>query len=119
MQITILVAALAAFSWLVVIGFIALTVMRARQGKKTRGSLTGWLMSLPYLAHFLFFGALPLAFSLLLVFCRWNLLSPIEWIGLKNFVRLGRDIQFYKALGNTLIFIAIYIPLQIKLVVEF
>lgn len=41
MQITILVSALAAFSWLVVVGFIALTVLRARQGKKTRGAVTG------------------------------------------------------------------------------
>ena len=45
MQITILVAALAAFSWLVVIGFIALAVLRARQGKKTRGSLTGIIVA--------------------------------------------------------------------------
>ncbi len=46
MQITILVAALAAFSWLVVIAFIALTVLRARQGKKTRGSITGIIVAL-------------------------------------------------------------------------
>ncbi len=46
MQITILVAALAAFSWLVVIGFIALAVLRARQGKKTRGSLTGIIVAI-------------------------------------------------------------------------
>ena len=46
MQITILIAALAAFSWLVVIGFIALAVMRARQGKKTSGSLTGIIVAL-------------------------------------------------------------------------
>jgi len=41
MQITILISALAAFSWLVVVGFLALAVLRARQGKKTRGSVTG------------------------------------------------------------------------------
>ena len=41
MQITILVSALAFFSWLVVFGFIALTIIRARQGKKTRGAVTG------------------------------------------------------------------------------
>lgn len=46
MQITVLIAALAAFSWLVVIGFIALAVMRARQGKKTRGTLTGIIAAL-------------------------------------------------------------------------
>jgi regulator of protease activity HflC (stomatin/prohibitin superfamily) len=46
MQITILVSALAAFSWLVVIGFLALTVLRARQGKKTRGAVTGIIVAL-------------------------------------------------------------------------
>ncbi|NQS92238.1 MAG: prohibitin family protein [Chloroflexi bacterium] len=45
MQITILVAAFAAFSWLVVIAFVALAVMRARQGKKTRGSITGIIVA--------------------------------------------------------------------------
>ena len=45
MQITILVSALAAFSWLVVIGFLALIVIRARQGRKTRGVLTGIIVA--------------------------------------------------------------------------
>jgi len=46
MQITILISALAAFSWLVVVGFLALAVMRARQGKKTRGTVTGIIISI-------------------------------------------------------------------------
>ena len=46
MQITILVSALAMFSWLVVIGLIALTVLRARQGQKTRGTVTGIIIAL-------------------------------------------------------------------------
>ena len=48
MQITllVLVSSLAAFSWLVVIGFIALAVMRARQGRKTRGAVTGIITAL-------------------------------------------------------------------------
>jgi regulator of protease activity HflC (stomatin/prohibitin superfamily) len=46
MQITILVSALAAFSWLVVVGFIALTVLRARQGKKSQGAVTGIVIAL-------------------------------------------------------------------------
>jgi len=41
MQITILVSALAAFSWLLVVAFLVLTVLRARQGRKTRGTVTG------------------------------------------------------------------------------
>ena len=46
MQITILVSALAFFSWLVVFGFIALTIIRARQGRKTRGAVTGIITAL-------------------------------------------------------------------------
>jgi len=46
MQITILISALAAFSWLVVVGFLALAVLRARQGKKTRGAVTGIIVSI-------------------------------------------------------------------------
>ena len=41
MNITVLVSALAAFSWLLVVAFIALTVLQSRQGKKTRGTVTG------------------------------------------------------------------------------
>lgn len=45
MQITILVSALAAFSWLVVVGFLALAVLRSRQGKKSRGAVTGIIVA--------------------------------------------------------------------------
>ena len=45
MQITILVSALAAFSWLLVVAFLVMTVLRARQGKKTRGAVTGIIIA--------------------------------------------------------------------------
>ncbi len=46
MQITVLVSAFAAFSWLVVLGFIALTLLNVRQGKKSRGAVTGIIVAL-------------------------------------------------------------------------
>ena len=46
MQITVLVSAFAAFSWLVVIGFIALAFLRVRQGNKSRGAVTGIIVAL-------------------------------------------------------------------------
>jgi len=46
MQITVLVSALAGFSWLLVVGFIALIVLRARQNKPTRGAITGVIVAL-------------------------------------------------------------------------
>ena len=46
---------------------------------------------LPYVIFFLAFVAYPLVFSLILVFNRWNIVTPMEWIGLKNFDRLIGD----------------------------
>lgn len=72
-------------------------------------------MSLPYIISFLLFIAFPLVFSLILVFHKWNIVTPMEWVGLRNFIRLFQDIQFFKAIVNTLLFLAIHIPLQIIL----
>ncbi|MFP4549083.1 MAG: carbohydrate ABC transporter permease [Fidelibacterota bacterium] len=73
----------------------------------------GYVMSLPYIISFLVFMAFPLVFSFILVFHKWNIVTPMEWVGLRNFVRLFQDVQFLKAITNTLIFILIHIPLQI------
>ncbi|MFH1618538.1 MAG: sugar ABC transporter permease [bacterium] len=61
----------------------------------------------------LVFTAYPLFFSLYLVFHRWDLITNPEFIGLKNFIFLLHDADFGQALLNTLVFIAIHVPLQI------
>jgi len=68
---------------------------------------------------FLAFVAYPLAFSVILVFHRWNIVTPMEWIGLKNFVRLAQDPLFFTSLWNTLVFLGIHIPLQIVVALGF
>ena len=73
----------------------------------------GYLMVLPYAISFLLFVAYPLIFSLILVFNKWNIVSPMKFIGLGNFQRLIHDVLFWKSLGNTGIFLVIHIPLQI------
>ena len=79
----------------------------------------GYLMVLPYVVFFLAFVAYPLIFSLILVFHRWNIVSPMEWIGLKNFVRLFADLQFQRSIINTGVFVIIHIPLQIVVALAF
>ena len=74
---------------------------------------------LPYLIFFCAFVAYPLVFSLVLVFHRWNIVSPMEWIGLKNFDRLIGDDLFYRSLLNTLTFLVIHIPLQVVVALAF
>ncbi len=75
----------------------------------------GYWFVLPYAIFFLVFVAYPLCFSFILIFHRWNIVTPMEWIGLKNFVRLAQDPLFFKSLTNTLTFLLIHIPLQIVL----
>jgi multiple sugar transport system permease protein len=67
----------------------------------------------PYIIHFIIFVAFPVAFSLVLIFHKWNIISPMEYIGLGNFIRLFNDEFFFKSVLNTLVFLVIHIPLQI------
>lgn len=82
--------------------------------EKMKGeSFTGYVMSLPYVIYFSFFIAFPVGFSFLLIFHKWNIITPMEWVGLRNFARLVNDAQFFHAIWNTMIFLVIHIPLQI------
>jgi ABC-type sugar transport system permease subunit len=84
-----------------------------------KGGRSGLLFSLPSAIFFLAFVAYPLTFSLILVFHRWNIVTPMEWIGLKNFVRLVHDPLVLKAFVNTLVFLLLHIPLQIVVALSF
>jgi ABC-type sugar transport system permease subunit len=82
-------------------------------GESVRKPRVGYLFVSPYIIHFSVFVAFPLVFSFILIFHRWDILSPMQWVGLANFKRLMSDHLFFKSLLNTLIFISINIPLQI------
>ncbi|MFZ0389679.1 MAG: sugar ABC transporter permease [Calditrichia bacterium] len=81
--------------------------------KFNKKKLTPYLMVSPYLIHFLVFVAFPVIFSFVLMFHRWNIISPMEFIGLGNFTRLFQDRMFFRSLFNTIVFLIIHIPLQI------
>jgi multiple sugar transport system permease protein len=80
-----------------------------------RTRLSAYLMVSPYLLHLAVFVAFPVIFSFVLMFHRWNIISPMEFIGLRNFEILFQDRIFFKAIYNTLIFLFIHIPSQIVL----
>lgn len=73
----------------------------------------GFALSTPYVLYALMFVVFPLAFSIYLIFHRWDGMSAPAWIGLKNLQRLVSDPLFYRSLLNTLQFLVIHIPLQI------
>ncbi|NCQ19236.1 MAG: sugar ABC transporter permease [Ignavibacteria bacterium CG_4_8_14_3_um_filter_37_9] len=78
-----------------------------------RKKILPYLLVSPYIVHFLLFVAFPVVFSIVLTFHKWNIISPMEYTGFNNYIRLFNDKTFFKAIGNTLIFLIIHIPLQI------
>ncbi|MBU2575054.1 MAG: sugar ABC transporter permease [Elusimicrobia bacterium] len=78
-----------------------------------RKDAVGYVFTAPYLLFLLVFTAYPLLFSFYLVFHSWDLITPPEYVGLKNFYFLLHDTDFWQALLNTLIFLAIHIPAQV------
>ncbi|MCB0742453.1 MAG: sugar ABC transporter permease [Ignavibacteriae bacterium] len=81
--------------------------------KINKQKILPYLLVSPYLVHFVLFIAFPVVFSIVLTFHKWNIISPMEFVGVKNYVRLFNDKIFFKSMINTLIFLAIHIPLQI------
>ena len=73
----------------------------------------GYYMVAPYVLHLFIFFGYPFLFALILVFHRWDIVTPMEFAGLKNFIRLFRDDLFFRAILNTGLFLVIHIPLQI------
>jgi len=72
-----------------------------------------YLMVSPYLIHLILFIGFPVIFSIILTFHKWNIISPMEYVGFDNFARLFQDRLFWKSLTNTLVFLLVHIPLQI------
>ncbi len=81
--------------------------------KPRRRKWAPYLLLSPYLAHLLLFVLFPVIFSIVLTFHKWNIIAPMEYVGLDNFRRLLQDRLFWRAILNTLQFLMVHIPLQI------
>ncbi|MCL4858922.1 MAG: sugar ABC transporter permease [Caldilineaceae bacterium] len=80
---------------------------------KYQAAFTTWGMLLPYLLGLSLLIVLPSGLALGLAFTRFDALTPPVWIGLGNFERLWQDRLFWVALSNTLIYLALAVPLRI------
>jgi multiple sugar transport system permease protein len=65
----------------------------------------------PSLIGVVAFVAGPIVASLALAFTSWDLLTPPAFVGVRNFERLSRDLEFWAALRHTVTFLAGYVPL--------
>ena len=75
-----------------------------------REKLTLWLMLIPTLIG-LVFGVLGSILATVgLSFTYWDLLTPIKWAGLANYIALFNDPKLTTALTNTFTFSLLYVP---------
>ncbi len=68
------------------------------------------VLLLPSLVGMSAFYILPVVSSFVLSFSKWDLLTPIQWIGFGNYVAALADPAVQQALRNTLLFILGYLP---------
>ncbi|RLD63900.1 MAG: sugar ABC transporter permease [Bacteroidetes bacterium] len=80
---------------------------------KFKKSISPYFFVSPYLIHLILFIVFPVIFSIILTFFKWNIISPMKYVGFDNFIRLFQDRLFWKSLYNTFLFLIIHIPLQI------
>lgn len=79
----------------------------------TREALAGYLFASPFIIGLLFFLIVPMLVSLYYSFCDFNIISSPKWVGLKNFVEIFHDKDFYHSLFITIQFVIISVPLRL------
>lgn len=74
----------------------------------------GYLFIAPWILGFLIFTLFPMVFSAILSFSKWNIVTgttTVQFVGMQNYFRIFHDEHFYNALGVTLKFCLLSIPL--------
>jgi multiple sugar transport system permease protein len=82
-------------------------------GREKREAWSAMIFLSPWIIGFVLFTAGPMIASLVLSFCRWDMISPASWVGLANYREMYHDKLVYKSLSNTIVYSAMAIPLSI------
>ncbi len=80
-----------------------------------RRTLTGYLFIMPFILGFILWFLIPALTAVWLSFQNWNLISPPEYIGFKNFARLADDKLFWQSLKVTVNYTLVSVPLSLVL----
>lgn len=78
--------------------------MKFRHAFLNSQNYAAWVFLLPALVGTLIFIIIPVICSFGLSFAKWDLLNPIQFVGLENYKLLFSDKLFYKILINTVVF---------------
>lgn len=80
-----------------------------------RDNIEGYLFTLPAVIGLFVFVLIPIVASFVLSLTKWDLITDIKFIGLKNYQELFGDEIFLTSLVNTLKWVVLYIPLGLTL----
>jgi multiple sugar transport system permease protein len=93
-----------------------LKTWRELSASRKQEALAGYLFILPWIIGFLVFFAGPIIASFVLSFTRWNIVGDPIWVGWDNYQTIfNTDPRFEKAVGVTLTYALIYLPLEVAL----
>ena len=82
--------------------------------RSSQDTLTAYIFLLPNILGFFLFTLGPVVASFAVSFFNWRLLEPPVFVGWENYQTMFiADPLFYKAVFNTLFFVATYVPLNI------
>lgn len=87
---------------------------RSRRRSPEPPTWVGYAFVAPNLIGFAVFTLLPLLFALAIAFAEWDVVSglgAIEWVGLRNFVDIARDRNFWESARHTLAYAGFGVPL--------
>jgi multiple sugar transport system permease protein len=73
----------------------------------------GWAFVMPAVVLIAIFFLIPIGWSLILSLRSDNLLGASHYIGLKNYTALSKDPTFRSAIGHTLLYTVIFVPVSV------
>lgn len=80
----------------------------------SRNDAIGYAFLAPWLIGFTVFSLGPVLASLYLSFTKFDLLTPAQWIGIDNYVRMfSADARFWQALKVTFVYMMFEVPLKL------
>ena len=75
--------------------------------------LAGWAFVAPAVVLIAVFALIPIGWSLLLSLQSTNLIAPAHYVGLANYKALSKDPAFRSAIGHTIVYTVIFVPVSV------
>ncbi len=80
-----------------------------RRKSRLAKSWTWYLFIAPNVISFLVFTVFVWALLIYLGFTYWNMMTPMKWVGLENYVETWHDPIYWRALRNTVQYVAMFV----------